>query len=817
MFHTPPVKNDWQPDASIANSYNTGPDLDDSNINSNMPSDNDLESQPATLDTAEINLILKKSIDVHNSDKMEDNDDSESNNKSSAITFSNNVTKVSDNTKTIPSDNSSFIESFEVPTEMDLPIELINVYEQFLRELKEPKFERSLASFEISELFHSFYQRFQVACIKYIDQGGRYELYDQNHSNKGYQYYRYNLILERLLCDKFYSQIIFPLKNIPIDEYEREMNDQFCDKLGCLSSLDIHFKHLDIDLPADIEMEFIRRLNEKILPEFEFLTAERSPTLKMKYLIKIHKKIGVIINELTKSSNGQNSKSLNTDIYLPVLIFTIIKLKELRAYFLVRQLNLIKRFTNEYIYDNSVESLQSERGELLYVCANFEAAISYLANVTLDNLEMGLPSEDINLLPGSLKDRNELLLLLTTPLKLESIEVEAQKFKELNPLFKFDNSITINSLSLNNSWIDYSKLTLPNTVINADQGLKSISLAIDSSLKNIMGKVSWLSGSADDMRRLNDESTIGDITNDEITNNTNNNNNSDLNITSLPDSLLKQLEENDAFQHDINDKIHILTPNLSLESTAKDTFSNGGIEEKINENYVDNVHSRNSRSESTTSTQERLISKFTNSMGGVMKSFRPMGEFPSSTSLNVNENMDSVGNEVILNTIKNNIQNNSEVLERSSSTGFLTTPNKNNGSNNNINNLRLANNMRSRATSFINTSLFGSPNNQFISNEAIVPTTSSSPPKENRNSIFSTLENALDNVRNRSRDNSLSENHHDHPQIRIVEDINKLKRFEKSFDEMKMSELNEMYNNYNYIMSKVAKMSKASRNGTNIV
>lgn len=934
MFHTPPVKSDWQTDTSITNSY----DLGNNNDSNSNYSDND--SQPATLDTEDAKDILKKSnLNINLSDdnlikniNLIQNSNTDNDTTKTLTTISNDSIvqnkKIEDNDFNIDiinnmnnidninnSDNSSFIESFDIISEDDLPMTLLKLYEQFLKELKEPKFDRSLASFEIAELFQSFYQRFHISCCNYIDQEGKFELHDKNHNDLGYKYYEYNLTLERLLCDKFYNQIIFPLKNMEIDEYEKDFNDKFCDKLGCLSSLDIHFENLDIDLPKNLESIFINELDDKILPEFELLTAERSPTLKMKYLIRIHKKIGQIIHNLTKNSS-KFSKELNTDIYLPILIFTIIKLKELRAYFLVRQLNLMKRFSNEFIFDNSVESLQIEKGKLLYVCANFEAAISYLSSVTLDNLDMPIPSEDINLLPGSLKDRSELIKLLTTSLKFESIEEKTKSFKKNNPLIlnsidsnisiNDNNSIISNHLStITNSWVDYSKSNLP-SVNNADQSLKSFSQAIDSSLKNIIGKVSWISGSSDNINTKFsniDNSTINDL-NDEI-NDFNDNNDETKNIKNeetinetqiytvndsyepqqdktLSDSLLKQLEENIAFEQVINvnndsnannnslkaehdnssNKQHTrdeVTPTTSSQSTEidkveinnlsnnkeeKTLFPSDGVDNNNNTNDEDEINNSipHNRTESNVSvntqgTEGSLITKLTSSVGGVMKNFRPVSASSSTTSLNVHLN--EHGTATTVTTKGNTISG----QDRNSTIAYSTTPNKNIVRSSTIN-------MRSRATSFINTSLFGSPTNQSFVNEnnnisnlnnstiaintSIVGT--SSPNREYRNSIFSSLENAFDNVRNRSRDNSLGQgpnnqsNNLNNVQLqlsqehkanikeeeeeqkdisnndmkdlnRLLEEIIKFKRFDKNFGEMSINDLNEMYTNYQYIMS----------------
>lgn len=774
MFHTPPVKTDWKSETALACSY----DLSHTNSHSNSSE----TSQPITLDN-----------DTKSSAIEFDNNGTE-HNLNALLDKEIEVTKNHDTT--LHSDNSSFIESFEIPSESDFPIQLLKVYEGFLKELKEPKFERSLASFEISELFHSFYQRFNIAAKEYIEHEGKFELSDYD-STTSYQHYKFNLILERLMCDKFYNQIIFPLKSIEIDEFEKEFNDEFSDKLGCLSSLDLHFKNLDIQLSEILEFEFINQLDEKILPEFELLTAERSPTLKMKYLIRIHKKIGQILNEITK-----NSHILNTDMYLPILIFSIIKIKELRSYFLIRQLNLIKRFSNEYIFDNPTESLQIEKGKLLYVCANFEAAISYLASVTIENLDIPIPSEDINLLPGSLKTRNQLIDLLTIPLKLESIDENVLKFKQEHPLNKSSMIMPNSNYNpLNNftsNWIDYSKVSLPNPVFSADQGIKSISLTIDSSIKNIMGKVPWISAPNAEEDQYYDDTLNGEVADTQEHANSNPQSQSDDTFTS---NLLKQLQENDAFEE------HIEKSNV--DNNVSPSTTNDFIHRK-----------------SLNEVQEGLISKLTTSVGGVMKNFRPLSETSSSTSLHnevqglsvANPTVDTTNVHITATSTTSNVNKNPNTntdsnMERNASTGNIISPNKSRSS--------ININMRSRATSFMNTSLFGSPNTTNENNNPILP---SSPTKEYRTSILSSLENALDNVRNRSRDNSLmSQNSVNAANLypvrsnpsnlnllqttTINEEVARMKPITKAFEEMSVVELHEMYTNYQLLTSLVSKKS----------
>lgn len=667
MFYTPPTKSDWKSETAITHSYDTN-----SGFTSN--SNSDLESQDVTIDTQDTKDAESEYSAIEYHDNLEAIDK-----------HLGSTNKNCDNTSTIQDDSSSYIESFEIPTESDLPVPLLKVYEKCLKELKEPKFERSLASFEIAELFQSFYRTFQLECKNYLTNDGKYEMKEMNQDSE-YQYYRLNLTFERLLCDKFYNQIVFPLKGIPIDEFEKDFNDEFSDKLGCLSYLDIHFRNLDIELDPGLENKFLQLLEEKILPEFELFSAERSPTLKMKYLIKIHKKLSQILSDITEGKGN----ILNTDMYLPILIFSMIKLKELRAYFLVSQMIIIKRFANEFIFDNSIEKLQIEKGKLLYVFANFEAAISYISSVTLENLGIPVPSPHWDLLPGSLKSRGELLTLLSVPLNLDSLEKKVLEFKEKNPLIigasptneNQNQSLFANPL---NAWLEYPKVGI------TDQNIKSISDSIDAGLRNLVGRVSWLSSSNLDVTGR-EAPTVEEKSNQDKK-------------TLLSETLLKQIQENDAYIAKIDVKkndAELITSQTNIKDAPKAKYNIG--------------------------------------MGGIRVSAKPTGDSNSMLTATSSSSLNK------LNDFSKENTTSSQNLERSFSAGNITPLSP--ASNKPLNRANAI--IRSRATSFINSTIFS------VNSASGDPSTniSNSPTKEHLSSIFSSLENALDNVRNRSRGNS---------------------------------------------------------------
>ncbi|OBA17322.1 uncharacterized protein OGAPODRAFT_15631, partial [Ogataea polymorpha] len=159
-------------------------------------------------------------------------------------------------------------------------------------------------------------------------------------------------------------------------------------------------------------------------------------------------------------------------------------------------------------------------------------------------------------------------------------------------------------------------------------------------------------------------------------------------------------------------------------------------------------------------------------MSGVMKNFRPVSASSSSSSLNVHLEPNASNNGVSQNTI----------------TPFNTGSNGQTGDKSKPS----LNKMRSRTTSLINTGLF----NQEYS-------------KIGKAGLLNSIENAFENVKNRSRGSSLSDHFQnrseDHQKFANI-DISKLDRFgNKSFEQLTVSELSQMYQNYQYILSMLNK------------
>lgn len=217
--------------------------------------------------------------------------------------------------------------------------------------------------------------------------------------------------------------------------------------------------------------------------------------------------------------------------------------------------------------------------------ANFEACISYISSVTLENL--GIDPENYSV---TIDD----VMILNSNVGLDSIDEEVEDFKSRNP--QFSSSQPHRRSVPANSWV-----SLPTPTLNTDQGLKNISNAVDSSIKNIIGRVSWLSSNSGSSEEIGKPELGG----------------------TLSSTMLQQLEENAAFMGPKSDQGGIVSPMNSLSSAEQ---QQRGTETETATPFpasgkYDTVAATGGDAEPRphrSSTQERLTSR----LGGVLKSFR---------------------------------------------------------------------------------------------------------------------------------------------------------------------------------------------------
>ena len=806
MFHTPGVRQTWAPETAVESSYNyqenehllddqTTPDKNTIAINNPDMQKKQLElkiddateketrSSEATNNINEIGKIKNEENSDHENAETEDT-------QSKAIESERiEYESISGSSleHSIPASTHITIldDSFEFPSELELPTELLNEYENFMKYLKEPQFSRPLATCEISDLFHQFYQKFNRKAHDIVYGNTKtskpVEMSDYDKP-QDYLLYKYNLLSEKLVCDKFYNSIMLPSKNISIDNYLLDLDKRFTTKLVALRELNLEFKSLDIDLPEGEEENFNKILHKNLLPTLNKFSLEHSPTYKLKYLYDVHMILAECIQQLMSMSSGKEFV-VNTDVYLPVLIYTILHLKEPYSQHLVSQLGFTKLFNNDCIYELKDETYRNEKGKILYVLTNFEACMSYLSSVTIEDLSVSLSEEKLGTIAAVTGlSKQETMDLLTKPLETEPIEQNIKEYKKEHPLPK-----TI----FNTYFTSIPQIPLSDSIYQADQGIRNISRSVDLSLRNIMGKVSWfplVQGTNTNLIEKNNDSEAEAL-------------------------LQQQLEENVAFQQLQLDKSDgdsdKITPTSSTSTdkiSSRQCTSTNNLKIKTS-NTISSVESNGSkhltrvseefptkdspqRGPLNSQTSDRFLNKFTYSFGNAMKNLIPANNSSSSLSLNNRQNEPIISGQ----------HNGSTPVKNTSNSAFK---------------------VRSRATSLISGSLFGvnpspqrrSRSNSYQRNQDNGSSTTLGS-GQRKTGFLNSLENAIDTVKNRSRGNSLYTPSSLHKTgsstsmsapfglTRSTEKApSRYKRFSKPFEEMTVSELKEMYQNYQTMMN----------------
>lgn len=722
MFHTPPVKQSWPFEAAIDNSYKT--DVSDSSTDVKL-NDNSEDNSTETVTKLKDKPANTKAL-VNEADTTPDKPKSDISAKIEFVGVNTNKKHPT----ILDSNFKGFINS-------DLPTRLLQECESFMKYLQEPQFSHPLATCEIADIFHQFYKKFgtDTHAFVYDNPKGVVEMSEYDKP-RDYLYYKYNIICETIACDQFYKSILQPSKDISIDNYLMSLDKKFTDKLTRLNELDISFRDLDIDLPESKEGAFKTSLKQDIFPMFQLFISDHSPTLKLKHLYDIH----MSLTKLIERFHDKNSQfAVNTDIYLPALIYTVLHLDAGNTRQLVSQLNFIKLFANPYIYDLEDEVYRNEKGKLLYVLTNFEACISYIASVTVDDLHVALPQE---------MEHKE---ILNEAIPLESIEEEAKKYK--------DEHIIPRS----RSGTYFQQIFTSDSLYHADQGIRNISKSVDTSIRNIMGKVPWIVNN-------NNSSNTAELSGNE--NDIHNN---------IDPNLQQQLEENLAYQKMGKEEAQKVTPVSSNDRSSDSVPTNNSAvsvisDERRKKQGSDSKSSLGKGIEPIAiAPQGKLLNKFTNGLGYAVKNFLPGSASSSNSSLA------------------------SRPVESTSSNGSgysKKKPTKN----------------RSRAASIMSGNIFGLNSSPQRSQTNSSQQLGDAYPEKKTN-FLNTLESAIENVKNRSRGNSLSDHspmrrlnssmslNSQVSQTKLKEQACQCKKFNKPFEEMTIQDLKEMYKNYQSLMS----------------
>ncbi|ODV83096.1 hypothetical protein CANARDRAFT_30324 [[Candida] arabinofermentans NRRL YB-2248] len=297
---------------------------------------------------------------------------------------------------------------------------------------------------------------------------------------------------------------------------------------------------------------------------------------------------------------------------------------------------------------------------------------------------------------------------------------------------------------------------------HADQGLRNISNAVDSSLKNLIGKVSWLT---------TQDTSI--VTNG-ISENTKKQMSENLILQTSSHSM--KLEESEVEQIIEEGSIPIKTieeEKITPTSSISTNDSNLITQNNVNNHSLksDSSISLNNKSEpivvvASPTSQEKFLSKFSNSMGGVIKNFRPISASSSSSSLNVHlEQQQQQQQQAQQQQQQQQQQTNGGNLSVVDSNESKKTPQQQQQQQQQ----QTQGKIRSRTTSLINPNLFTNLTSSLNNNNNNNSNTSSNNLNEknkdqiqssHRNSLSlfaSSIENAFDNVKNRSRGSSMSD------------------------------------------------------------
>lgn len=356
---------------------------------------------------------------------------------------------------------SSLVSNFEELQSgtIKLPDDLNKELDSFIKFLKLPKFNRPLNLDDISKLYQQFYNEFNDKNIRYwekeygLEERNQDELLTKEEMLERNQLiekvnnsvYLSDLLIEKLVCNKFYGKIFKSDKLLMRDELNRLINDKLNLKLKKLNKLDVTLQNLDLDL----NVSNVNELIDLLIPLYQEMFKINSPTLKLLKFKKVHELINHFLKRLNISING--------DYYLPILIFSLIQISDKVDFDLVLELNFIKNFKNNVIYE---QSNSNETGELLYILTNLDACLIYLLNVTTGDLK--IESDD---------------QLLSSPLTID--ESSLTYCEDFNVSKKGNKS---NALDY------YSTRLQEYAFYNADHGIRTIGNAFDSSVKTIFGR-----------------------------------------------------------------------------------------------------------------------------------------------------------------------------------------------------------------------------------------------------------------------------------------------------------------------------------------
>ncbi|BFZ59652.1 hypothetical protein YB2330_000666 [Saitoella coloradoensis] len=302
--------------------------------------------------------------------------------------------------------------------------------------------------------------------------------------------------VEKRLCEGVYDKLL------SIKDSDDEIRDEaLASKVAALNILDVTLKHLGVEMGDEEEVHAIA-VAFSAGEELQKLNEVQAPKAKVEVLVTTHKILvdGLSAQPSETSKNSPATSAHSADLILPILIFTLIKAN---PPYLVSNLYYIQRFRGEDLLV----------GEGSYCLTNLEAAVTFLETVDLTSLGLlppdHVPSDSTGELDSTLTAQGlEKSLVGSLPRSTNATSTTASLAPEVSTFTaSAEISTPHNAPALGDDSINSASSTPPpqavsNLRASADQGLKSLGSALESSYKLFVSRIPDPPKTLDDVRSL---------------------------------------------------------------------------------------------------------------------------------------------------------------------------------------------------------------------------------------------------------------------------------------------------------------------------
>lgn len=258
-----------------------------------------------------------------------------------------------------------------VKVEEKLPVELTQLINSFLTELRQPKLNAPITPSELSLLFQQFYTEFRLKTEKFVKgslnlNANSVKLLTKEELKqsalKDAKVLNYVQKCEDVVCLQLFDKLF---NKFPGDLRINNFIKQKIETIQNIKDLD-YYELLELSPKIDLSSTRLTELSN-IFSEFN---NTKSPKVKLDKLLQIHSSINkILIN------------AGNADDFLPLLIYLILVNKENSNIDYYLNFIFIKRFrVNSFLVE-----------EQLYCLTNFEASLSYIQYLNLSNYNIDFP------------------------------------------------------------------------------------------------------------------------------------------------------------------------------------------------------------------------------------------------------------------------------------------------------------------------------------------------------------------------------------------------------------------------------------------